>query len=213
MYSSKGKVLFIILAMSFFAIPSLAGASGLAERIQSAYKGLRDVKGTFVQKSFMESLKKETVYKGNFEIKFPSRMRYVYTGNSSDEVIINKGSILIYQKKENQVLKGSFDSSTYGAAPVAFLGGLGDLKKDFNVSEEKGKKLILRPKGQLEGVRYIEVEPSEGGQFPIKSFILHDKYSNTVRISLEDVKANTGVRNSDFVFTPPKGVNIYDYNR
>ena len=193
--------------------PGMASAGGvfLAARIQAAYAHIKDVTGNFTQESFLKDLGKKQDYHGRFLIKLPSEMRYIYEGSSQDQVIIKGSRITIYQKKEKQALIGRFDAQTYGTAPVALLGGMGKLDRDFKISE-KGGKLILVPRSPENKVTYIEVEPSSAGsRFPIKSFIIHDKYSNTVRITLKDVSVNAGIKPHAFDFTPPAGVSVFDY--
>ena len=188
-----------------------AAAPGLAARIQAAYSRVRDASGSFVQRSYLKDLGKTETFGGDFMIKLPARMRYIYKTGSRDQVVIKGDAITIYQKKEGQVLKSWFNPGTYGTAPVAFLGGLGDIRRDFFVTEKDGK-LILRPKNQMNGVTFITVEPSNGA-FPIRSFSIHDRYSNTVRITLRDVKLNRGIKDSVFEFTPPPGTHVFDYTR
>ncbi len=193
--------------------PRRASAAGLAARIQAAYGRIKDISGNFTQESYLKDLGKKQDYSGRFLIKLPSEMRYIYEGSSQDQVIIKGGLITIYQKKEKQALVGRFDAQTYGTAPVALLGGLGKIDRDFKVSEREGK-LILTPRSPGNKVTYIEVEPSASNtHFPIKSFIIHDMYSNTVKITLKDVSVNTGIKDQAFEFTPPAGVSVFDYTR
>jgi outer membrane lipoprotein carrier protein len=202
----KGFLLLVALL-----IPIGSGASQTADRIQAAYKELKDVRGSFTQKSFIRDLGREETYKGVFKIKFPSKMRYTYRAGSRDEIIISGGSITIFQQKEKQALRSGFDRSTYGAAPVALLAGLGDINKDFE-AEEKDGKLILRPKGPMGGITFIEVLASEE-DFPIKGLRIHDRLSNEIRITLSHVKINGGMKDSDFSFTPPEGVRVFEQPR
>ncbi len=208
------KILFLISALALFLCASAnAGAAvpDAAARIQAAYRQIRDASGRFEQKSYLKDLGKTETFGGDFMLKLPSKMRYIYKTGSNDQVIIKGNMIMIYQKKENQIMKGRFDAGTYGTAPVAFLGGLGDIERDFRVTEKKGD-LILRPKDPMSGITYIEVEPTKGpSSFPVKSFIIHDRYSNTVRITLRDVKLNRGMKDSAFEFTPPPGTSVFDY--
>ncbi|MDA8325688.1 MAG: outer membrane lipoprotein carrier protein LolA [Nitrospiraceae bacterium] len=204
----------LVTALALFISVFAMGAEGAAlpeaaARIQSAYRQIRDASGSFEQKSYLKDLGKTETYGGDFMIKLPSRMRYIYKTGSQDQVIIMKDTVIIYQKKENQVLKGKFDAGTYGTAPVAFLSGLGDIERDFRVTEKKGE-LILKPKDPMSGITFIEVEPSNGA-FPVKSFRIHDRYANTVQITLKDVRLNRGIKDSAFEFTPPAGTSVFDY--
>ncbi len=212
-HSISGAAFLVAAIFFLFLVPGLATAapSGLAARIQEAYGRIRDISGSFTQQSFLKDLGKKQDYHGRFIIKLPSRMRYIYEGSSQDQVIIKGGRITIYQKNEKQELIGFFNAQTYGTAPVALLGGMGKIEKDFNVTEKKGE-LILTPRSPENKVTYIVVRPSRES-FPIKSFTIHDKYSNTVKITLNDVSVNAGVKAHAFDFTPPPGVSVFDYTK
>jgi outer membrane lipoprotein carrier protein len=203
-------VLFLIpLAGQLLLLPAQCIAGGLADRVQAAYKDVRDMKGEFTQKSFIKDLDKTQHFKGDFAIKFPSKMRYRYKSGSQDEVVISGSEIIIYQKVQKQALKGKFNSATYGAAPVALLSGLGNINRDF-FETENGNSLFLKPKQPAGAVKSIEVEVSEA-PFPVKGFKINDVYGNTVEITLKDVRLNTGVTDKSLEFTPPKGVNVYEF--
>ncbi len=196
----------LLLCFLLIEFPALCRASQAEDevaKIQRAYETIKDVSGTFVQKSFIKDLKRTETYRGQFSIK-ASKMKWEYKGDKPQVVYINGDDIIIYQKKENQVFKAKFDKSTYGQAPIALLGGLGDITKEFDVSMRNGK-LLLKPKNPMGNVASVELTLS-GEEFPIASLTVIDTLSNTIDIRLKDVRVNTGLKNSVFEFTPPKGV-------
>ena len=75
------------------------------QNIQKAYENVADIKGSFLQKSYIKDLKRTDTYKGQFFIKIPMRMKWEYTGEVAQEVFIDNDEIIIYQKKERQVYK------------------------------------------------------------------------------------------------------------
>ncbi|MDH5202795.1 MAG: outer membrane lipoprotein carrier protein LolA, partial [Nitrospirota bacterium] len=103
-------------------------------KIQKAYENIRDIKGSFTQKSNIKDLKRTDTYVGEFFIKRPAKMKWEYKGKTPQEVLINNDEILIYQKKEKQAFKGKFDRTTYGQAPIALLSGFERIQEEFNVS-------------------------------------------------------------------------------
>ena len=216
--STKGRpVAFILVVFSGLSLLSegpLRGASGpefTLGTIQKAYEEIRDIKGTFVQKSTIRDLNRTDTYRGSFVISVPSRMRWQYHGDNKQdtEVVINSGEIIIYQKNEKQVFRGRFDRENYGQAPMALLGGFGSIEKDFEVNTKEGK-LVLRPKDSMGGVVSVEISPS-AGEFPIGALTIIDKRSNRIEITFRDVVLNSGVKGAVFSFTPPKGVSVYEY--
>jgi len=179
-------------------------------RIQKAYENIKDIRGSFIQKSFMKDLKKTETFKGQFFIKRPMKMKWSYEGNNAQDVLINNDEITIYQKKEKQAFQGKFDRDTYGQAPIALLNGFGKIQEEFTVSDKKGK-LFLKPKKPMGGVLSIEIELSDG-EFPIKSFTVIDSYANRIEMDITNVKINTRLEDAFFEPALPKGVTIFRQN-
>jgi len=195
-----------------------AGASGSlggdisGEKIQRAYENIKDIKGEFVQKSHIRDLKRTDTFTGTFVIKMPSHMRWQYYDEKKrhfTEVLITHDELLIFQKDEKQVFKGKFDSESYGQAPIALLTGFAHIDREFTVTEKNGK-LFLKPRKGMGSVVSIEIIPSDG-EFPIGSLTITDRRSNTISITLKDVRINSGVKEAAFSFSPPQGVNVYEY--
>jgi outer membrane lipoprotein carrier protein len=174
-------------------------------RIQKAYEGIKDIKGDFVQKSYIKDLKRTDTYSGQFFIK-PPKMKWEFKGDRSPAVYITGDDILIYQKKEKQVLKTKFDRANYGQAPIALLGGFGDINKEFDVSMKKGS-LLLKPRKPMGVIAHIELTPSYG-VFPIEALTIFDTASNRIDITLKDVRINTGLGERVFSFTPPADATV-----
>lgn len=202
------------LAVLFSAGSPLSafGADFTVDTIQKAYENIRDIKGSFVQKSTIKDLKKTDKFEGTFMIKVPSKMRWQYRGKGKEmEVIVNSGEMTVYQKSEKQVLKGGFDKESYGQAPLALIGGFANIEKEFDVVKKKGL-LLLTPKKNMGIVASVEISPS-GGEFPIGSLTIIDKRSNRIEIIFKDVVLNSGINDSAFSFSPPPWVSVYEHPR
>ncbi|MDI6801368.1 MAG: outer membrane lipoprotein carrier protein LolA [Thermodesulfovibrionales bacterium] len=198
-----------LLCSVFCALSSVSFASQTEDevlKIQKAYENIKDIKGSFIQKSHLKDLKRTDTYKGEFFIK-SQRMRWEYKGEKPQIVYISGDEIIIYQPKEKQAFKSRFDRAAYGQAPIALLGGFGNIKEEFNVSV-KNDKLLLKPKKPMGNISHIELLPSDG-EFPIESLIIVDNLSNRIEIFLKDVRVNTGLKDKTFEFTLPEGVNIF----
>lgn len=197
--------IFILLPIAYGLSPIALTFAGVAgddvARIQKAYENIKDIKGNFVQKSYIKDLKRTDTYNGQFFIK-PPKMKWEFKGEKPQTVYITGEDILIYQKKEKQVFKAKFDRSTYGQSPIALLGGFGDINKEFDVSMNKGR-LILKPRTPMGIIVQIELTLSEG-VFPIEALSILDTASNKIDIALRDVRINTGLGDKIFAFTPPE---------
>jgi len=179
-------------------------------KIQKAYENIKDMKGNFVQRSFIKDLKRTDTYKGQFFIKIPKKLRWEYGGEKPQEVFINNDEILIYQKKEKQAFRGKFDWNTYGQAPIALLSGFGKIQEEFSISQ-KNENLMLKPKQPMSGILSVEIVPSKS-EFPISSFIIRDSHSNKIEIILKDIKIDTDVEEKLFYPSLPGDTKIYEYN-
>lgn len=210
-----GKIIIylFLLFIAGFSLPPLSSSSeleGNIEKIQMAYEKIKDMKGSFTQKNTIKGLNKTDTYKGEFFIKPPLKMKWIYTGKSAQDIFINNGTVLIYNKDGKQAYKGKFDKTFYGQTPIALLGGFGNIRQEFIITGG-ANTLLLKPKGFLSNINSISITLSED-DFPIKSFVIRDDSSNMIEIMLKDVKTNTGMKDSFFEFSLPKGVNVYEYN-
>ncbi len=215
----KMKKLYIVVfsLINIFAVlfcPMSSGKAAASDadqqiaRIQKAYENIKDLKGSFVQKSVIKDLDKTETYKGEFFIKPPLKMKWVYKGKDAQDLTINNDTVLIYKKGDNQAYKSRFDRKTYGQTPVALLGGFGNIKEEF-IASGKDDSIILKPRRPMGNVTSIRVRTSEEG-FPIRSFVINDSHSNVVEIVISDVKINTGLKDSIFSLSLPKEVNVLE---
>lgn len=207
---SKKKIyylLFVIfLLFTFFYSLPASWADDEVSRIQKAYENIKDIKGNFIQKSYIKDLKRTDTYKGRFFIKSP-KMRWEYRGDKPQIVYIRGDDIIIYQKDEKQAFKTKFDRATYGQAPIALLSGFGNIKNEFDISVKSEQKLLLKPKKPMGNIVSVEITLASEG-FPIESLAIIDTLSNRIDIYLKDVKINTELNDKLFEFSPPEGVTV-----
>jgi outer membrane lipoprotein carrier protein len=199
------SLFFCLFAFSLLPL-AFCHADDEVTRIQKAYEHIEDIKGNFIQKSYIKDLKKTDTYKGQFFIKSP-KMRWEYKGDKPQIVYITGDDIIIYQKKEKQAFKAKFDRATYGQAPIALLGGFGNIRNEFDVSIKTEHRLILKPKKPMGNIVSVEITTSSE-EFPIESITIIDTLSNRIDIYLKDVKINTELKDKLFDFSPPEGVNV-----
>jgi chaperone LolA len=200
-----------VVLLALFVINGTVHGAGIDEgitRLQKAYEGVTDIRGSFIQKSTIKDLKRTDTYKGEFFIKPPLKMKWVYRGNAAQDIIVNNDAMLIYKKTENQAYKTKFDKETYGQTPVALLGGLGKISEEFTITT-KGDELLLKPRKAIGTITSIRIVLSDEG-FPIKTFTIYDSRSNVIEIELKDIRVNSGMKDSLFDLSVPKGVNIFD---
>ncbi len=208
-YTALYACLLICAFLLFVVSHARASRDEDVKRVQDVYENIKDMRGSFIQKSHIKDLKRTDTYKGKFFIKQPMKIKWSYNGTVNQEVLINDDEIIIYQKKEKQAFRGIFDTDTYGRAPIALLSGFGKIQEEFSI-EGKNGILLLKPKKQVSGISSIELELC-GDEFPIRSFTIYDSHENKIVITLEDVKINTGLKDSMFKPSLPKDTTFFEY--
>ncbi len=197
--------------MAIALTASLSYAEGAEEavaRIQKAYEGIQDMKGSFVQKNDIRDLNKTDTYTGDFFIKRPLKMKWAYRGKAGQDLIINNDTVIIYKKGDSQAYRSRFSKETFGRSPVVLLTGMGTIKDEFAVTGTD-KALLLKPRKPMAGVTSITLHLSDG-DFPIRAFTIRNESSAIVEIELKDIRVNTGIRESLFDLSLPKEVNIFE---
>jgi len=202
--------LFLILLIAAqvigYSLASAAAADNLAGRIQKKYADIRDIQGNFYQTSYLKDLESVEQYEG--ESAF---IRWRYSKFRDEEVIVRGADAWIYKKSENQVFKTALSKDTYNQAPIVLLGSFETLKTDFDIKIIKEDTLELKPKHQKGFIKKILLEVSSG-DFPIKTLSVFDIHGNKIDISVRNVRINSGLKDSFFVFKLPPGVEVFDFN-
>jgi outer membrane lipoprotein-sorting protein len=207
--TARSACLLICASLPFIVSHATASLDEDVKRIQNVYENIKDMKGSFIQKSHIKDLKRTDTYKGTFFIKQPMKMKWSYGGKVNQDVFINDDEIIIYQKNEKQAFRGTFDAGTYGRAPIALLSGFGKIQEEFSISGKDGM-LLLKPKKQVSGIKSIELELCRE-EFPIRSFTIYDTHENKIVITLENVKINTGLKDSMFEPSLPEDTTFFEH--
>lgn len=221
-YRVSGKKIFsslcifiVSLFTGYFSLLIPVSASSVDDAIkqlQEKYDGIQDMQGNFSQTSHLKDLERIEKYQGEFLIKKPSSMRWKYSKPRDEEVIVRDVHTWIYKKSRKQVLKTTFSKDVLNQIPIALLNSLGDLKRDFDITQLSEGFLELKPKRTMGYIKGVLLEVSSQN-FPLKKFSIIDTYGNQIIIELKNVKVNSGLEDSLFTFDVPPGVEVLDMNQ
>ncbi len=157
----KRKLSYLLLFLTAFCFPTKAQAQEaqvFAQKVQRAYEFTEDLKMDFVQKTYVAILEKEVSKKGTAQFRKPGKFAIVYEGSRGRQYLSNGKTLWIYETGDSQVQSFSVNDDTVPAEALSFLGGLGNLKRDFVVEEVEAKKLTqLRP--EKTSLRWLELTP------------------------------------------------------
>ncbi len=183
--------------------------SEIVDGIQKKLVGIRDIKGTFIQNSYIKDLDQKQKYTGKFFIKKPSRVMWEYSSPRDEKVLIRDTDTQIYKKSQNQLIKMKFSKDNYNQVPLAMLESLENIWKDFDVSLTQGNALQLIPKRKTGSIKTIILETASD-DFPLKMFTIFDIYDNIIMIELDKLETNSGLDDSLFILKTPPDVEVFD---
>ncbi len=178
------------------------------DRMQLIYEEADDIKGNFIQESFLKSLNKWDKMEGEFYIKKPGMMRWNYKKPYIQEIIIYGRKIWIYYPLEKEVTVNKLSDALIDNISITFLLGAGNIKKDFNIKMAKVPySFNLFPKNQMGDVDRIFIN-IDSKSYLIKLMEIHDIYGNINRLKFNNLSINNNISLSLFIFKPPKDVEI-----
>jgi outer membrane lipoprotein carrier protein len=189
-----------------------------ARRVQATYDQTRDLTARFTQESTSAALGRTQKGAGQVWLKKPGKMRWEYEGKGGGQgqVLVSDGKTLwIYNPEDRTVIKDDVGGALE-RTPLAFLMGLGELTRDFDVARPAGQLalgapgdvvLALTPKQPIAALQelHLAVDPKRA---LVTAALIVDPFGNRTRLAFEQIRTNTGVPDSRFAFTVPPGVQV-----
>ena len=197
------------LLFAVFSVTS-AGASddvsSITKDLQEKYSSIRTVSAHFIQTVGSVASKETQSTQGRVWFKKPGKMRWVYS--TKDELISNGRLTWLYQHDLNQTIE---TKATGGNIATDFLSGVGDLKKDFDITvEASGNKivtLLLKPKEPMANIKKMLLDVDKKDRLVVKTIVV-DNFGATTAVSLTKIELNGPVSDGFFDYKPPRGVAI-----
>jgi outer membrane lipoprotein carrier protein len=183
--------------------------SQLLDRIQDHYQHTTSFSAKFTEELIGISASKRTRY-GRVSYKRPGRMRWEFDAPQTETVVSDGRKLYDYQPDLNQVLEVPLDRAFKSAAPLSFLLGMGDLRRDFNVSiqpyaaSDPMLRVVLTPKGGGDRVE-MGLNPST---YDLMAAKVTDALGNTTSIRFNSVRTNVQLADSMFRFEVPPGADV-----
>lgn len=206
----------ITLAIAFavgIAHPTIVCADDLdtiISKVQKTYDGIQDIQANFTQFTTSASIKQTQKADGVVSFKKPGMMRWEYKSPGKDIIVSDGMTIWVYQQDIGQVMVGNaIDNGT--SISNNFLAGIGNLKKDFDITLAEGDNaahlLKLNPKTAQPNVQklYLAVDKKT---FLVTRTIVYDLLGNETKVVFENIKTNQSLSGNMFKFKIPEGVKV-----
>lgn len=207
------------------ALPALvAGAStqpasrpspeALARTIQARYDRIRDFSTNFTQTYEGGVLRKRVIERGTLQVKRPGRMRWTYTAPEEKTFVSDGSQIYSYLPADRQVYVSPVPLEDQATTAALFLTGKGNLTRDFDVGQGD-------PAHEPDGTWALRLQPRQAERdydwlvlvvdrdtLRIRSLVAGDRQGGTSTFAFANIKENTGLADTLFVFRIPRGVDV-----
>jgi outer membrane lipoprotein carrier protein len=187
-------------------------AADLAKQIQTHYDTVKDFRAGFTHTYTSGVLGEKVVERGDVKIKKPNRMSWAYTTPTKNFYIADGAQFFHYTPTpgDQQCSVNPLPSGDNISIGILFLAGRGSLVRDFTSAlpaeqPDGAWRLNLVPKAPQDDFVALSVVVDRR-TFALQTFMTTDREKNTNRFDFSGLKENVGLKDSEFTFTPPRGV-------
>lgn len=188
----RNSLLLTVTALLIFAGHASAFT---AQDIQKKYSTYKDFEAVFNQKTFQVLLNKEITFQGKIMFKKPGGVRMDVFKPQRQILILKDNKIVVIVPDQKVIAVQEVPKEIATQNFLAFMSGISNLEKDYNISREKDA-LVLKPKT---GSGQIKIWAD--GNNIINRISLVDSMGNKSDVRLSDYRFNTGP--SDELFKIP----------
>lgn len=143
---------------------------------------------------------------GVLTLRKPGRMRWEYRQPAGKMFVSDGKQIWFYSPAANRVEVSRVREATDLRAPLAFLLGRLDFKRDFKEVTSDGDQLVAIPKNAQAPYREVRFRAELDGR--IAELIVTGQDAAVMRFVFSDEERNASVNDSLFTFVPPAGVEV-----
>jgi outer membrane lipoprotein carrier protein len=175
--------------------------------VEATYGKIQDLRAEFSQTAHNKSLGQDIKAEGTVALKKGGKLRWDYKTPATQQIVSDGKWLWVYTPELNQVNKGEAPKALAGPAG-SFLAGLGKVRESFTVRFlNPANKLDAqgRPVLDLMTRLVLAVDPKD---FVVRQAVLYDQFQNTVTMAFTKITTNSGLPDTLFAFTPPKGAAV-----
>lgn len=145
---------------------------------------------------------------GTMMLQRPNKFRWDYQKPYEQQIVSDGKQVFLYDTDLQQVTVREL-SNAIGSSPAAMLAGGQNVEKSFtlkNAVRKDGLSWVLAlPKDKESG--YDRVLLGFKAE-KLRKMELYDSFNHITHITFDDVERNPELQVSNFLFTPPKGVDV-----
>ena len=188
-----------------------ASADGLIKQVQDRYNNARTLSVNFVETYNLLGHPRPPE-RGTLTLRKGGKMRWDYTQPTGKLFISDGKAVYLYTAADNRVEKVPLKDTEDMRAPLAFLLGKLDMKRefrDFAVNEGEGGSW-LKAAAKSDRVPYGSVEMLIGLNGSVQQLQVAGRDGSLLTYAFQDEKLNPPVADTVFRFAVPPGAEVVD---
>ncbi len=200
-----------LVLLAFPAVAAAPDLDPLLKSVEARYNQAQSLKLDFSE-TYAGLKRPVQTESGVLFLRKPGRMRWEYTSPAGKIFLSDGKDVFEYTPNDEHALKSTLKQSEDMRAPLAFLLGKLDFKKEFQSFRTRvdpaGAWIVAEPKS--ENLAYTEVEflANPDGEIRQVRFTLQDQ--SKLDFTFSNQQLNAPVAPSMFAFHPPPGVQIVE---
>jgi outer membrane lipoprotein carrier protein len=205
----------VSLALAALLAPGLlsadSGLDTLIHGIEQRYNRARTLSVDFTE-TYTVAGRSHRPESGNLVLRKPGRMRWTYTEPAGKLFVSDGHNAYLYTAANNRVERSTLKASEDLHAPMAFLLGKLDLKKEFRAFETKpaGPGTYIVAEARTDRLPYEKVQMLVGSDYAIQQLTVHGRDGSVLGFTFKNEVVNPAVPDQAFRFTAPPGADIID---
>lgn len=198
-------------ALSVSAVHAVAVPDELIERVQNRYNGARTLSVEFIE-NYAYQGRGRPPEAGTLTLRKQGKMRWDYTQPAGKLFISDGKTVYLYTSGDNRVEKIPIRDTEDMRAPLAFLLGHLDLKKEFkDFATHPGEGgMWLDALAKSDRVPYEQVEMLVGSDGSIEHLKILGRDGSAMDFVFTNERLNPAVDDKFFHFAIPPGAEVID---
>ncbi len=203
-----------MIGVCLLAVSARAGTPEISEiltGVENRYNRARTLELTFEQ-TYDAPRRAAKTESGELFLRKPGRMRWQYAVPQGKLFISDGKYVYLYTPATNRVERSKVKESDDLRAPLAFLLGKLDFRRDFKrfVLRQNGDALSVIAEPKSENAPFTQVEFRVGPEYEIRELEIIGQDNSIMQFRFENEKLNPPLKESLFRFTIPVGAELVE---
>jgi outer membrane lipoprotein carrier protein len=209
-YDIMRRTTLLLTTLLLSSLAHAQDADSLLRKVDDHYNRLSSLRARYTEHYAGMGL--DRTESGTLLLKKPGRMRWSYDQPAGKLFVLDGKFAWFYTPGDDQVQRVPAKQLDDLRSPLRFLLGHTQLKKELGsltvTQDSHGIHIAGIPVGMEQRIKSLTLDVTSAGA--IQHMRLEELDGATTEFTFTQVEENVPARDSDFTFTPPKGVPVVD---